>query len=106
MRPWPARPELYSAAYDVRDSGPDGARISGDLRRLGVEYLVIDPMLRDGEGKYGRDATTPCCRVGKMAGPKSIDQGTGSTASTVERPRASEGSATGTLTRSARRPVT
>jgi len=56
VRPWPARPELYSPAYDVRDSGPDGARISGDLRRLGVEYLVIDPMLRDGEGKYGRDA--------------------------------------------------
>ncbi len=56
VRPWPARPELYSPAYGVRESGPDGARIGGELRRLGVEYLVVGPMLQDGEGKFARDA--------------------------------------------------
>jgi hypothetical protein len=56
VRPWPPRPELYSPAYAARYAPPDGSRISAELRRLGVEYLVVGPMLQDGEGKFSRDA--------------------------------------------------
>ena len=54
IRPWPARPELYSPAYGVPPRVPDGAGISSELRRFGVDYLVVDPMFSDGEGKYAR----------------------------------------------------
>jgi hypothetical protein len=56
VRPWPPRPEVYSPAYAVRHVPPDSSRISAELRRLGVEYLVVGPMLQDGEGKFAREA--------------------------------------------------
>jgi hypothetical protein len=54
IRPWPARPQFYSPAYGVAPRVPDGTEISSELRRFGVDYLVVDPMFSDGEGKYAR----------------------------------------------------
>ncbi len=54
IRPWPARPELYSPAYGVAYRIPNASEITSELRRLGVDYLVVDPMLSDGEGAFAR----------------------------------------------------
>ncbi len=54
IRPWPARPELYSPAYGVAYRVPDASEISSELRRFGADYLVVDPMFADGEGAYAR----------------------------------------------------
>ncbi len=53
VRPWPYEPAQYDARYHASSSVAWSGDVPQELRRLGVTYLVIDPMLTDLEGQHG-----------------------------------------------------
>jgi 4-amino-4-deoxy-L-arabinose transferase-like glycosyltransferase len=51
IRPWPHEPEAYNPDY-YQPARPADADVPGELRKLGVSYLVVDPFLSDLEGAH------------------------------------------------------
>jgi hypothetical protein len=54
IRPWPHRPEQYAPAYHLAGTPPSTTEINAALSHFGVDYLVVDPLPREGEGLYAR----------------------------------------------------
>jgi len=55
VRPWIHRPETYTPAYGAYLVSPNPtALVQAELDAMGVTVLIRDPLLRDGEGEYGR----------------------------------------------------
>ena len=54
VRPVVHRPEQYVPGYGLPVPVPDGSLLAGELRGLGVNYLVVDPLLSGRESDYGR----------------------------------------------------
>jgi hypothetical protein len=52
VRPWPHRRDLYSRSNDMTYERPNVEKANADLRRLGVEYLIVDPLPSEDEGVY------------------------------------------------------
>jgi hypothetical protein len=52
VRPWPYEPAQYDPHYHATSAAALSDQVPQDLRRLGVTYLVIDPMLTDLEGQH------------------------------------------------------
>jgi hypothetical protein len=55
VRPWLHHPYTYTPAYGRYLAERDSVvRVQGDLDRLGVAFLVRDPLLEGGEAEHGR----------------------------------------------------
>ena len=54
VRPWFHEPDLYEPDYGIGHySCQDAPAIHDDLRRLSIDYLIIDPQLNDLDSAYG-----------------------------------------------------